>query len=151
MIPAVQWGEDLYYWDKTNVQFNTSGIEKSHRFMGVGEGTNEMPEHLLEELRKRPIYYKSEAPKEIQVSHAVGHHTYTQKCRISYLLLVYNRHADILCITVGFVLEKIWLPVLFMVRLYQGMTSEDPSILKTLPHPHQHLAPRRRQIRTKNI
>ncbi|KAL7328480.1 hypothetical protein PS15p_206748 [Mucor circinelloides] len=64
--PVVEWGEDLYYWDKINVQFNTSGIEKSHRFMGVGEGTNEMPEHLLEELRKRPIYYKSEAPKEIQ-------------------------------------------------------------------------------------
>ncbi|KAK4518429.1 calponin [Mucor velutinosus] len=64
--PVVEWGEDLYYWDKTNVQFNTSGIEKSHRFMGTGEGTNEMPEHLLEELRKRPIYYKSEAPKEIQ-------------------------------------------------------------------------------------
>lgn len=43
-------------------------IEKSHRFMGIGEGDNEMPEHLLEELRKRPIYYKSnEIPKEIQV------------------------------------------------------------------------------------
>ncbi|KAL9541114.1 hypothetical protein MBANPS3_009305 [Mucor bainieri] len=66
--PVVEWGEDLYYWDKTNVQFNTSGIEKSHRFMGTGEGTNEMPDHLLEELRKRPIYYKSEAPTELQVS-----------------------------------------------------------------------------------
>ncbi|CEP08633.1 hypothetical protein [Parasitella parasitica] len=64
---APVWGEDLYYWDKKNVQFNTSGIEKSHRFMGVGEGTNEMPEHLLDELRKRPIYYKSQAPKEIPV------------------------------------------------------------------------------------
>lgn len=64
--PVVEWGDDLYYWDKTNVQFNTSGIEKSHRFMGTGEGTNEMPDHLLQELRKRPIYYKSEAPKEIQ-------------------------------------------------------------------------------------
>jgi hypothetical protein len=42
-------------------------IEKSHRFMGVGEGDNEMPEHLLEELRKRTIYYKSEMPKDIQV------------------------------------------------------------------------------------
>ncbi len=35
--------------------------------MGVGEGDNEMPEHLLEELRKRTIYYKSEMPKDIQV------------------------------------------------------------------------------------
>lgn len=42
-------------------------IEKSHRFLGVGEGDNEMPEHLLEELRKRTIYYKSEIPKDIQV------------------------------------------------------------------------------------
>lgn len=42
-------------------------LEKSHRFMGVGEGDNEMPEHLLEELRKRAIYYKSEMPKDIQV------------------------------------------------------------------------------------
>ncbi|KAI8646365.1 hypothetical protein BD408DRAFT_359645 [Parasitella parasitica] len=64
--PVIEWGDDLYYWDKKNIQFNTSGIEKSHRFMGVGEGTNEMPDHLLEELRKRPIYYKSQAPKDIQ-------------------------------------------------------------------------------------
>jgi hypothetical protein len=40
--------------------------------MGVGEGTNEMPEHLLEELRKRPIYYKSQAPKDIQVCNKAG-------------------------------------------------------------------------------
>ena len=36
--------------------------------MGTGEGTHEIPKHLLEELRKRPIYYKSEAPKQLQVS-----------------------------------------------------------------------------------
>ncbi|RUS21680.1 hypothetical protein BC937DRAFT_91887 [Endogone sp. FLAS-F59071] len=24
--PVVEWGEDLYYWDKDNVQFNTSGL-----------------------------------------------------------------------------------------------------------------------------
>ncbi|KAI8067219.1 hypothetical protein BDF21DRAFT_426066 [Thamnidium elegans] len=64
--PVVEWGDDLYYWDKTNVQFNTSGLEKSHRFMGTGEGNNEMPQHLLEELRKRPMYYKSEIQKNTQ-------------------------------------------------------------------------------------
>ncbi|CAO3654017.1 unnamed protein product [Cunninghamella echinulata] len=64
--PVVEWGDDLYYWDKKNVQFNSSGIEFSHRFMGSGEGTNEMPEHLLEDLRKRAIYYKSEVPKNIK-------------------------------------------------------------------------------------
>ncbi|KAI8099896.1 uncharacterized protein BX664DRAFT_310820 [Halteromyces radiatus] len=64
--PFVEWGDDLYYWDKKSVQFNTSGIEFSHRFMGVGEGTNEMPEHLLEDLRKRSVYYKTEVPKKIK-------------------------------------------------------------------------------------
>ncbi|KAI8983082.1 hypothetical protein BDB01DRAFT_792396 [Pilobolus umbonatus] len=64
--PVVEWGEDLYYWDKKNVPFNTSGIEKSHRFMGVGEGDNEMPDQLLDELRKRPIYYESKYPTELR-------------------------------------------------------------------------------------
>ncbi|KAI9470622.1 MAG: hypothetical protein EXX96DRAFT_585109 [Benjaminiella poitrasii] len=64
--PVVEWGDDLYYWDKKNAQFNTSGIERNHRFMGVGEGTNEIPDHLLDQLRKRPIYYKTEEPKELQ-------------------------------------------------------------------------------------
>ncbi|KAI8371863.1 hypothetical protein BD560DRAFT_395648 [Blakeslea trispora] len=64
--PVVEWGDDLYYWDKDHVQFNTSGIERDHRFMGTGEGSNEMPKHLLEELRKRPLYYQSKAPKELQ-------------------------------------------------------------------------------------
>ncbi|ORZ18593.1 hypothetical protein BCR42DRAFT_411214 [Absidia repens] len=64
--PVVEWGEDLYYWDKKNVQFNTSGIEFSHRFMGTGEGTKEMPDHLLDDLRKRPIYYTSSTPTEIK-------------------------------------------------------------------------------------
>ncbi|CAO3598941.1 unnamed protein product [Absidia cylindrospora] len=64
--PVVEWGDDLYYWDKKNVQFNTSGIEFSHRFMGTGEGTKEMPDHLLDDLRKRPIYYKTSTPAEIK-------------------------------------------------------------------------------------
>lgn len=35
--------------------------------MGVGEGTNEIPDHLLDELRKRPIYYESELPQDLPV------------------------------------------------------------------------------------
>lgn len=35
--------------------------------MGTGEGDNEMPLHLLEELRKRPMYYKSDIQKATQV------------------------------------------------------------------------------------
>ncbi|KAI8991039.1 hypothetical protein BDF20DRAFT_842327 [Mycotypha africana] len=65
--PVVEWGDDLYYWDKDKVQFNTSGIERSHRFMGVGEGTNEIPQHVLEELRKRPVYYKSKVPTDLPI------------------------------------------------------------------------------------
>jgi hypothetical protein len=42
--------------------------------MGLGEGTNEMPEHLLEELRKRPIYLKTQVPKDIQVKYRIGYH-----------------------------------------------------------------------------
>ncbi|SAM09557.1 hypothetical protein [Absidia glauca] len=64
--PVVEWGDDLYYWDKKNVQFNTSGIEFSHRFMGTGEGTKEMPDHLLDDLRKRSIYYKTTTPENIK-------------------------------------------------------------------------------------
>ncbi|KAG0191307.1 hypothetical protein DFQ28_000482 [Apophysomyces sp. BC1034] len=64
--PVVEWGDDLYYWDKKSVQFNISGIERAHRFMGVGEGAHEMPEHLLDELRKRTIYYKTESPQTLE-------------------------------------------------------------------------------------
>ncbi|KAI8335183.1 hypothetical protein BC941DRAFT_431491 [Chlamydoabsidia padenii] len=64
--PVVEWGDDLYYWDKKNVQFNTSGIEFSHRFMGTGEGIKEMPDHLLDDLRKRSIYYKPTLPEKIK-------------------------------------------------------------------------------------
>ncbi|KAG0745658.1 hypothetical protein G6F57_006697 [Rhizopus arrhizus] len=67
VAPVVEWGDDLYYWDKDHVQFNTSGIERSHRFMGVGEGANEIPDHLLNDLRKRPVYYKRQLPNEIPV------------------------------------------------------------------------------------
>ncbi|KAI9030689.1 hypothetical protein CLU79DRAFT_731065 [Phycomyces nitens] len=59
--PVVEWGEDLYYWDKTHVQFNTSGLEKNHRFLGVGEGENELPASLLDDLRKRPRYYQEKS------------------------------------------------------------------------------------------
>ncbi|ORX51975.1 hypothetical protein DM01DRAFT_1336966, partial [Hesseltinella vesiculosa] len=57
--PVVEWGDDLFYWNGDNVQFNQSGLEFSHRFLGTGEGTNEIPDHLLEDLRKRKVFYKS--------------------------------------------------------------------------------------------
>ena len=42
-------------------------LERSHRFMGVGEGTNELPDQLLEQLRKRTIYYKAQMPQQLKV------------------------------------------------------------------------------------
>jgi uncharacterized membrane protein len=69
--------------------------------MGVGEGTNEMPEHLLEELRRRPIYYKSEAPKEIQVRNIAENEII---CLVDQIIISL---VDILCIMEAFVLVKI--------------------------------------------
>lgn len=69
--------------------------------MGVGEGTNEMPEHLLEELRKRAIYYKSEAPKEIQVLNKL-------ECKLQFFFIYQCfRLVGILCIMEVFVHVKI--------------------------------------------
>ncbi|KAI8351598.1 hypothetical protein B0O80DRAFT_427805 [Mortierella sp. GBAus27b] len=38
--PVVPWDDDLAMWDKKEVAFNTSGLEYSHRFLGVGDGSN---------------------------------------------------------------------------------------------------------------
>ncbi|KAI7881282.1 hypothetical protein K492DRAFT_206977 [Lichtheimia hyalospora FSU 10163] len=70
MAPVVERGDDLYYWDKSNVQFNSSGLERQHRFMGTGEGTNEMPEKLLEQLTKRATYYKDKIPNQLPACRA---------------------------------------------------------------------------------
>ena len=70
--------------------------------MGVGEGDNEMPEHLLEQLRKRPIYYKSEIPKDIPVKKT---YVYFDFERITH---VYgDRLANIPFIMADFALGKI--------------------------------------------
>ncbi|OZJ05001.1 hypothetical protein BZG36_02115 [Bifiguratus adelaidae] len=55
--PVVEWGEDLNYWDREHVQFNTSGLEVHHRFLGSGEGLDEVPQETLEKMRMRAIYY----------------------------------------------------------------------------------------------
>lgn len=88
--------------------------------MGVGEGNNEMPDHLLDELRKRTIYYKSEAPKEIQVRlifRVLGHHTKTPSPLIS-LANIHYEMAD-------FAQERISSLVRSMELSYQGTIPED--------------------------
>ncbi|KAI7863376.1 hypothetical protein BDF14DRAFT_1373640 [Spinellus fusiger] len=71
--PIVEWGDDLYYWDKTHIEFNTSGLEKSHSFMGIGQGTNEIPDHLLQNLKKRHVFYKHKTPETIRACNAPLH------------------------------------------------------------------------------
>ncbi|KAJ3416835.1 hypothetical protein HDV05_008420 [Chytridiales sp. JEL 0842] len=58
VAPEVDYDDDLYYWDKKEVQFNTSGLEFNHRWMGSGIGDNVMPESLLDSLRMRSVYYE---------------------------------------------------------------------------------------------
>jgi hypothetical protein len=48
-----------YHRDKKEVQFNTSGIEYHHRWMGLGIGDNLMPDTLLDSLRMRSVYYEA--------------------------------------------------------------------------------------------
>ncbi|KAG2183361.1 hypothetical protein INT43_006367, partial [Umbelopsis isabellina] len=65
-----QWGDDLYYWDKQDVQFNQSGLEYHHRFLGDGEGANTLSEETLNALKMRAVYYKPEWPKKLKACRA---------------------------------------------------------------------------------
>ncbi|KAJ3073029.1 hypothetical protein HDU98_002357 [Podochytrium sp. JEL0797] len=58
--PIVDFNQDLYYWDKKSVPFNTSGIEFHHRFLGEGRGENLIPEHIMQDLRKRTVVVEPE-------------------------------------------------------------------------------------------
>lgn len=103
----------MYYWDKDHVQFNTSGIERSHRFMGVGEGSNEIPGHVLDELRKRPVYYKPQTVNEIPV----------RKIYAVYCVITdsYHRLVDTHFTVVDYALEEILSHAPFMERSYLAM------------------------------
>ncbi|KAJ2964417.1 hypothetical protein NQZ79_g628 [Umbelopsis isabellina] len=70
IAPVVEWGDDLYYWDKQDVQFNQSGLEYHHRFLGDGEGTNTLSEETLNALKMRAVYYKPEWPKKLKACRA---------------------------------------------------------------------------------
>ncbi|KAM3581306.1 hypothetical protein VKS41_006131 [Umbelopsis sp. WA50703] len=70
VAPVVEWGDDLYYWDKQDVQFNQSGLEYHHRFLGDGEGANTLSEETLNALKMRAVYYKPEWPKKLKACRA---------------------------------------------------------------------------------
>ncbi|KAF9977926.1 hypothetical protein BGZ73_004366 [Actinomortierella ambigua] len=64
--PVVPWDDDLSYWDKKEVMFNTSGLEFSHRFLGVGDGANMVSKATLDRMKMRTTIYTPQMPKEIK-------------------------------------------------------------------------------------
>ncbi|KAL7746993.1 hypothetical protein RI367_007606 [Sorochytrium milnesiophthora] len=48
-------GSYLYYQDKKDMPFNTSGLERSHRFLGSAAEEHQVSEETLSQLRKRTI------------------------------------------------------------------------------------------------
>ena len=65
--PVIPWDDDLAVWDKKEMAFNTSGLEYSHRFLGVGDGSNMVSQATLERMKMRTRIYDPELPKFIKV------------------------------------------------------------------------------------
>ncbi|KAG0287434.1 hypothetical protein BGZ96_008640 [Linnemannia gamsii] len=64
--PLVPWDDDLAIWDKKDMAFNTSGLEYSHRFLGVGDGSNLVSQDTLDRMKMRTRIYNPELPNEIK-------------------------------------------------------------------------------------
>ena len=64
--PVVPWDDDLAVWDKKDMTFNTSGLEYSHRFLGVGDGSNLVSQDTLDRMKMRTRIYNPELPKVIK-------------------------------------------------------------------------------------
>ncbi|KAJ3014901.1 UNVERIFIED_CONTAM: hypothetical protein HDU68_000086 [Siphonaria sp. JEL0065] len=60
VAPIVDYNQDLYYWDKKDIPFNTTGIDFHHRFLGDGKGENFIPEAIMQDLRKRTVVVEME-------------------------------------------------------------------------------------------
>ncbi|KAF9586131.1 hypothetical protein BGW38_009401, partial [Lunasporangiospora selenospora] len=65
--PVVPWDDDLAVWDKKEIAFNTSGLEFSHRFLGVGDGSNMVSQETLSRMKMRTTIYSPVVPQEIKV------------------------------------------------------------------------------------
>ncbi|KAJ3344660.1 hypothetical protein HDU83_004970 [Entophlyctis luteolus] len=65
VAPVVTYGQDLYYWDKKNIPFNSTGLNFHHRFLGEGTGENIIPESVMNDLRTRYVHVAPEIPAEI--------------------------------------------------------------------------------------
>jgi hypothetical protein len=55
----------LEYWDKTDVPFNTSGLEFQHRFLGAGTGERLLSKETVDKLKMRTISLP--APESIPI------------------------------------------------------------------------------------
>lgn len=66
--PVVSWDDDLAVWDKNEMAFNNSGLEYSHRFLGVGDGSNLVSQATLDRMKMRTRVYSPQLPKVIKVS-----------------------------------------------------------------------------------
>ncbi|KAG0205642.1 hypothetical protein BGX31_002909, partial [Mortierella sp. GBA43] len=64
--PVVPWDDDLAMWDKKEFAFNTSGLEYSHRFLGVGDGSNMVSQATLDRMKMRTRVYSPQLPKVIK-------------------------------------------------------------------------------------
>jgi len=65
--PVIPWDDDLAVWDKREMAFNTSGLEFSHRFLGVGDGSNLVSQATLDRMKMRTTIYSPELPAVIKV------------------------------------------------------------------------------------
>ncbi|KAI8617646.1 hypothetical protein BC830DRAFT_1112533 [Chytriomyces sp. MP71] len=63
--PVVPFNQDLYYWDKKEVQFNTTGINFHHRFLGEGTGENVIPDAAMADLRTRLVVVE---PEKVEIA-----------------------------------------------------------------------------------
>ncbi|KAJ1658510.1 hypothetical protein IWQ61_002253 [Dispira simplex] len=68
--PVIEYGPELYYWDKETMPLNRSGIEVKHRFYGEGRGEEDVPQVVMDQLRKRAIYLKPTRPTNIKACRA---------------------------------------------------------------------------------
>ncbi|KAG0045270.1 hypothetical protein BGZ83_009500 [Gryganskiella cystojenkinii] len=64
--PVIPWDDDLAVWDKKEMLFNQSGLEFSHRFLGVGDGSNMVSQATLDRMKMRTTIYNPELPAVIK-------------------------------------------------------------------------------------
>ncbi|KAF9360801.1 hypothetical protein BGX34_007499, partial [Mortierella sp. NVP85] len=64
--PVVPWDDDLALWGKKEMAFNTSGLEYSHRFLGVADGSNMVSQATLDRMKMRTRFYDPQLPEVIK-------------------------------------------------------------------------------------